>query len=131
MPAERARSRMLGVAMSSSVLRWISVSLVCGSQALVLAARLMSADAPPASKVAPAGNFELSPDDPDEGTPGGTVRMPAAGGEDESTPAAPTGREKKAASAAAPTPERPDDANKVESPPQLSAEMAALRDKIR
>ncbi len=119
--------------MSRSVLGWLSVSLCLGFHAATM---------PVAALAEEAGDGRVrlvisAEPDPDEGSPGGTVRLAAPGDVDDRPAAAPTSQEKSAINAAAPTAEHSDDSQPTsegkaaDAPLPLSPEMRALRYKVR
>lgn len=118
--------------MSRSVLRCLS--LCVGLAGVALPVCLSAAEREPT----PEGRIRLviadDPGDPDEGLPGGTVRLAIPRNED--TPAAaPTAQEKKAVDAAAPQAEHAEEAKppaeKEEAVPRLNPELERLRAKVR
>lgn len=121
--------------MPQSVLSWLRLSLCLGLAGIVLPACLSAAEQEPV----PEGRIRLviadELGDPDEGLPGGTVRLAVPGNED-APAAAPTAQEKKAVDAAAPQVEHGDDAkppaNAQETGvPRLNPELEQLRAKVR
>ena len=127
--------------MSKTVTRWLAVSLLWSGQAMLGPGLLTAQDSDSESRIefnTTDENVELrvapsTENEPDEGLPGGTIRMPKTDADDVPAPPA-VGQEKKAAESKAPTTENSEEPSKPTTgpaTPPLSPEMAALRIKVR